>query len=38
MDSDRNIYKEEVDFIELASQDADFAKVYSITSYLATMY
>jgi hypothetical protein len=38
MDSDRNIYKEEVDFTELASQNADFAKVYSITSYLATTH
>jgi hypothetical protein len=28
MDSDRNIYKEDIDFIELASQDADFAKLY----------
>ena len=28
MDTDRNIYKEDVNFTELASQDADFAKVY----------
>lgn len=32
MDSDRNMYKEDVDFRELASQDPDFAKLYYLAS------
>ncbi len=31
MESEKNIYKEEIDFAQLASQDPDFAQVWVIT-------